>query len=262
MQILKKVIRSLNILFSGFIKITRRIFKGLFLKIRKTPLYLKVGVIYILVIGIMTGFFLWRARNYYPEIPLGKEESIKNDSLTDVNNPENLIEPVKPVDQTAEPGKSDGTAGDTGEDAGLNPEIGFELLWPVEGGKNNVEVGFGEVISHETRSGVIKSSHKGIDICVPEGAEVIAAADGTVAAITENDSLYGKTVLIKHSGDVYTFYASLMEIAVTEGEKITGGRVIGKVGRTAVLDSGLQRPYLHFEIRVSDRNADPLIFLP
>lgn len=76
--------------------------------------------------------------------------------------------------------------------------------------------------------------HHGIDIAGPDGTDILAADNGTVEVAEQNDGApytgYGKTVVIKHSEDLYTRYSHLQSIEVTQGAAVKKGDVIAKQG--------------------------------
>ena len=97
--------------------------------------------------------------------------------------------------------------------------------------------------------------HSGIDIAGSAGSEVLAADSGTVAVATYSSS-YGNYVTIYHSNGDYTLYAHMSSLAVTAGQNVTQGDVIGYVGSTGWANG----PHLHFEIRVNGSTVDPLSY--
>ena len=97
--------------------------------------------------------------------------------------------------------------------------------------------------------------HSGIDIAGSAGSEVLAADSGTIAVATYSSS-YGNYVTIYHSNGDYTLYAHMSSLAVTAGQNVTQGDVIGYVGSTGWANG----PHLHFEIRVNGSTVDPLSY--
>lgn len=98
--------------------------------------------------------------------------------------------------------------------------------------------------------------HKGIDIAADEGEAIRAVFDGDVSSIGEDDRS-GKYVFIDHGKGVATFYCHCSEILVSEGESVTQGDVIARVGSTGYATG----PHLHFEVRVNGESIDPLPLL-
>ena len=98
--------------------------------------------------------------------------------------------------------------------------------------------------------------HSGVDIGAASGASVLAADGGTVTVATYSSS-YGNYVMIYHSNGAYTLYAHMSSLAVSVGQTVTQGQVIGYVGDTGWA-TGL---HLHFEIRnASGSTEDPLSY--
>jgi Peptidase family M23 len=90
--------------------------------------------------------------------------------------------------------------------------------------------------------------HMGVDIAVPQGTQVDAAAGGTVVRASTNSG-YGNVVIIDHGSDngafAYSLYAHLKEMWVDVGQEIPAGTPIGTSGQEG---SGSTGPHLHFEI--------------
>ena len=102
--------------------------------------------------------------------------------------------------------------------------------------------------------------HNGVDIGAQEGTRVMAAADGKVIAVYEDDTM-GYTVEIRHEGGYTTCYASLAEtVSVQEGDTVKLGQVIGCVGDTALVESVIGH-HVHFRVTYQDAPVDPADFL-
>jgi murein DD-endopeptidase MepM/ murein hydrolase activator NlpD len=118
------------------------------------------------------------------------------------------------------------------------------FIWPVSG---PVVSGFG------MRWGRM---HTGIDIAVGYGTPIHAAAAGRVIYAGWMDG-YGNLVFIDHGGGISTGYAHQSSIAVSNGQTVSQGQVIGYVGCTGHCFG----PHLHFEVRVNGSPVDPLGYL-
>ena len=103
-------------------------------------------------------------------------------------------------------------------------------------------------------------THAGLDIAAEEGAQVCAAAAGTVYSVYDDEEL-GMTVVITHDGGYTTQYASLAaEVSVIPGDAVALGQPIGTVGTTALLESALE-PHVHFSVTCNGDPMDPAEFL-
>ena len=98
--------------------------------------------------------------------------------------------------------------------------------------------------------------HQGIDIGVPYGTPIHAAAAGTVIYCGWMEG-YGNLVVIDHHNTLATAYAHQSSIAVQCGQDVSQGDVIGYVGCTGHCTG----PHLHFEVRVNGIPVDPLGYL-
>jgi len=98
--------------------------------------------------------------------------------------------------------------------------------------------------------------HPGIDIGVPTGTPIKAAAAGTVIYSGWMDG-YGNLVVIDHGSGLATAYAHQSSIAAGNGASVSQGQVIGYVGCTGYCFG----PHLHFEVRVNGEPVNPLGYL-
>ena len=125
-----------------------------------------------------------------------------------------------------------------------------QLDWPVDG---RLLYQFGPAAG----PGNTRITWHGIGIGAAAGTPVHAVAAGTVALVG-NMGTYLTSVIVDHGGGYYTFYAYLDDAAVTKGERVLRGQVIGHVGGAAS-DQGA---HLHFELRGQGGIAlDPLNWL-
>ena len=118
------------------------------------------------------------------------------------------------------------------------------LIWPVSG---PITSPFG------MRWG---SLHPGLDIGAGMGTPIKAAAAGRVLVAGYNGG-YGNLVVIDHGNGLATAYAHQSQIAVSVGQQVAQGQVIGYVGSTG-FSTG---PHLHFEVRVNGSPVDPMGYL-
>lgn len=103
-------------------------------------------------------------------------------------------------------------------------------------------------------------THNGIDFAANEGDDVLAAADGTVEAITDN-GMFGKTIIILHDGGIRSIYSNLAEdAAVAVGDNVLSGSVIGKVGNSAAAEV-TENSHLHFEVSANEESVNPHDYL-
>ena len=98
--------------------------------------------------------------------------------------------------------------------------------------------------------------HRGVDMAVPAGTPVLAAADGVVRLAGRHGG-YGNLVEVRHADGSETRYAHLSAILVRAGEPVTQGQVIARAGATGRVTGA----HLHFEYRVAGVAVDPLAHL-
>lgn len=104
---------------------------------------------------------------------------------------------------------------------------------------------------------VFHPGHDGIDIGVPLGTAVVAAADGIVT-FTGQQSGYGTHVEVQHADGVVTTYSHLSKIDVVVGQKVKAGQQIAESGNTGHSTG----PHLHFEVHPTPGTlTDPIAWL-
>ena len=134
------------------------------------------------------------------------------------------------------------------------------MRWPLPAG-TRVASGFGPRVAPTEGASTF---HEGVDFDPGNGAQITAIADGTVRLVDPaDDGGLGVHVIVDHviDGELVSSVYGHMQIGsvqVTEGERITAGQAIGKVGSTGVSTG----PHLHFEIRLDGTDAvDPFAWL-
>ena len=126
------------------------------------------------------------------------------------------------------------------------------FIWPVNGpvvspfGPRTINGGY--------------ENHPGIDISVPSGTPIDASANGVVL-FTQPEAEsggYGNYTCIDHGGGISTCYAHQSSFAVSQGEEVQQGQVIGYSDCTGYCFG----PHLHFEVRINGTVTDPMAYLP
>lgn len=121
--------------------------------------------------------------------------------------------------------------------------------WPLAGyGYGNITQYYGGMYS-----GV---PHKGLDVGVPYGTPIYASESGEVISAEYHWS-WGNNVLIWHNSTYQTRYAHCSSLAVSAGQYVQKGQVIGYVGSTGQ-SSG---PHLHFEVYQNGVRVNPSNFV-
>ena len=98
--------------------------------------------------------------------------------------------------------------------------------------------------------------HHGIDIAGNIGDPIFAAESGFASLVSYN-SIYGNYMKLNHGKGVETLYGHCDVMFIKEGEYVTKGQIIGKIGNTG-RSTG---PHLHFEVRVNCKADNPLNYV-
>mgnify|MGYP003320788555 FL=1 len=98
-------------------------------------------------------------------------------------------------------------------------------------------------------------AHNGVDYAAKRGTPIRSTGEGVIQSVGWKSG-YGRTIVIRHGGEITTLYAHLEKYhpSISKGMKISQGQTIGYVG-----DSGLATaPHLHYEFRIGEKRTDPL----
>lgn len=121
--------------------------------------------------------------------------------------------------------------------------------WPVKGPISGV---FG---SQRILNGKPRSPHNGVDVAAPHGSIITAPAAGVVALVHQDMFYTGKTMMIDHGLGLTTVYAHMDDISVIEGQVVSQGDVLGKVGKTGRTTG----PHLHWGMTWKSIHLDPML---
>jgi len=99
--------------------------------------------------------------------------------------------------------------------------------------------------------------HAGIDLAGPVGTPIYATADGVIAKAGWNSGGYGNLVEVDHGRGIVTRYGHLSKLLVSEGDRVTRGQIIGRMGSTGRSTGS----HLHYEVRIDDRPVNPIPFM-
>lgn len=105
-------------------------------------------------------------------------------------------------------------------------------------------------------NGQPRRPHSGTDFRAAAGTAIRAPNAGTVV-LAENLYFSGNAVILDHGWGLYSYFAHLSAIAVTEGEAVQPGQVVGEVGATGRVTG----PHLHWTVRLNNARVDPLALL-
>lgn len=142
-------------------------------------------------------------------------------------------------------------------DATYNTREKKALIYPASG----------EIISHHSGETLVYSKtlddwriHEGIDIKASLGSDVLAADDGIIEDVY-NDDLMGITIVIDHQNGLKTIYSNLSSMSlVQKGKQIKCGDVISTIGDSAICETG-EVGHLHFEVLEDEKQVDPVLML-
>lgn len=199
-------------------------------------------------IGI-TSYVYYRNANRAEEVSI--QESVGEDILVGTMESEDVPAlATQPQTQSTTPA----TQGTTPAPTAKKP---FKTTSPVSG--EEISAYSMEALSYNetTRDWRV---HNGVDYGAEAGTPVLAAADGTVTAVKEDD-LMGCTLVLRHSGGYETTYSGLAQMPeLAVGETVELGEQIGEVGTSALAETALG-PHVHFSVTYQDMSMNPEDFL-
>ena len=167
-------------------------------------------------------------------------------SLTTPADLGRMANPLMPGHELAGLGNSYG--GNLGLSSAETP-----TLWPVTG---PITSSFGERENPFGGSSDEGEFHPGIDISGPLGTPIHATADGVVES-AEVINGYGREVKIDHGHGVETLYGHMSGFAVTAGQSVSRGQIIGYIGHTGRTTGN----HVHYEVRIHNTPVNPHKYL-
>ena len=131
-------------------------------------------------------------------------------------------------------------------------EISAKFIWPVVSRQVSQAYSAGAPVYSQTMKDW--RIHTGTDLSAQAGEEVLACANGQVLE-TATDPLLGNLVTIEHGDFVFSYCGLGEDFAVSPGDTVTQGQVIGTI--TAVPQESAESPHLHLEVRRDQVCLDP-----
>ena len=117
------------------------------------------------------------------------------------------------------------------------------FIWPTSG-----------VISR-----CLQPGHVACDIANAAGPNIVSVQAGTVSAVYRFSVYgYGLAVVVDHGNGLQTLYAHMSDIYVSQGQNVTQGTALGRMGCTGLCTG----THLHFEVKRNGVNQNPLAYLP
>lgn len=150
----------------------------------------------------------------------------------------------EPVDQVVTVGTAEPIQVLSSSSGGSAAGSSSSFIWPVDGG--DVTCGINGYWGHT-----------GMDIGANRGTVIRAAASGTVVKAVRQYYAYGIHVKISHGNGIYTLYAHMSQLAVSYGDYVQQGQIIGYVGMTGNASGN----HCHFEIIINGRFMDPAKYI-
>ncbi|QGG79764.1 peptidoglycan DD-metalloendopeptidase family protein [Litorivicinus lipolyticus] len=102
-----------------------------------------------------------------------------------------------------------------------------------------------------------RAPHSGVDIAAPSGTEIFSPTDGVVLGIGDY-YFNGKTVFVDHGQGLISMFCHLSDFAVSAGQTVTQGALLGYVGATGRATG----PHLHWSVSLSNVRVEPALFAP
>jgi murein DD-endopeptidase MepM/ murein hydrolase activator NlpD len=197
------------------------------------------------------------------EVPAGRlikdiarQYKVRADVLFELNGcqPSPRVVFIPGVNWSPSQGSAPGSSASAGKPT--NTPV-FSLSYPLSK-STEVLLGYG----WKQRTDAQVALHSGLDLAGKMGANVLAAAGGTVAFVGEQ-AAYGNLIVINHSQGYQTRYAQLDKFMVKKGQTVKAGDPIGTIGKSGSPSS--VEPHLHFELRSNSKLGwvaeDPTNFL-
>lgn len=206
----------------------------------------------IAVCLVLIGAITWFAVSRYNKI----SEQSPTPQISETQNNESKVQDTKPEAKTEVESSPNSTT------SSVQTQTSEQNI-PYEEQAETVELilPMGKIIKNYSDSELQYSAtygdmrlHSGIDVQMALGSEVTASAKGTVGEISE-DALLGKCITMEYSDNITVKYCGFDTLAVSEGEEVKAGRVIGTAG--TVPGECADDSHIHIEVKKDGKTVEP-----
>lgn len=209
----------------------------------------RVAVALVLCFCVVAIASIFTMRSNFNQLDLDHDDNINiaQDDNQQKDEEQNVVKPVPTVDSTTP--KTD--VSDDQPKSEKKSASSFTV--PLKG---EIVKGFSNEVPIYSQTLDQYIIHTGIDIQAPADTPVLAAGDGTITKVYNDDKL-GITIEISHGNGIVTKYSNLSTTKmVEEGDVVKKGQAISGVGSSALFES-LDSPHLHFEVLKDGVAIDP-----
>ena len=126
---------------------------------------------------------------------------------------------------------------------------------PISGSEDSFVLPVDGKIINKYNPNSEKQKNQGIDFQVMPGSPVFAAAEGSIALITDNTENFGKIVLIRHENNFISIYGRVARVSVKKNDLVKKGQKIGSMPEE--IKDGENLAILHFELRKGTKSVNP-----
>jgi len=209
----------------------------------------RVAVALVLCFCVVAIASIFTMRSNFNQLDLDNDDNINiaQDDNQQKEEEQNVVKPVPTVDSTTP--KQDVTEDQVKNDR----KNAASFTVPLEG---RVVKQFSNEVPIYSQTLDEYIVHNGIDIQAPADTQVLAAGEGTITKVYNDDKL-GITIEISHGNGIVTKYSNLSTTKmVEEGDVVKKGQPISGVGSSSLFES-LESPHLHFEVLKDGVAIDP-----
>ncbi len=212
----------------------------------------KVAVALVLCFCVVAIASIFTMKSNFDQLDLDDDDNLniaQEDKVIDEGD-KDVVKPVPTVDSTAQKPVPE-------ESPAVPEKKATSFTVPVEG-RITKEFSKDVPIYSPTLDQYI--IHTGVDIEAPADTQVLAAGDGTITKVYNDDKL-GITIEISHGNGIVTKYSNLSTTKmIGEGDVVKKGQPISGVGSSALFES-LESPHLHFEVLKDGVSIDPKSYI-
>lgn len=212
----------------------------------------RVAVALVLCFCVVAIASIFSMRSNFSQLDLNDDDKIniaQNDNKQTDEGDKDVVKPVPTIDSAT--AKPDGT-----ENPGKQ-RAASSFTVPLKG---KVIMNFSNDVPVYSQTLDQFIVHSGVDIEAPADTQVLAAGDGTITKVYNDDKL-GITIEVNHGNGIITRYSNLSTTKmVGEGDVVKKGQPISGVGSSSLFES-VESPHLHFEVLKDGVAIDPSAYI-